>query len=345
MYKYKFSPIKTLCPICHSKKAHILYSVDSDQAAHLIFNKKKNNLQFNELKSQIESLWQGYLCDFIQCDECRFCYANPFISGNAAFYTLAYGMEAKYQSWKWDFQITYQTIQKMVGPGIQKSTYLLEIGAGNGTFARKVATSLLAKENILCIEYSEYGMNAINAEGIKCLSQDVREMDLDQFGGKFDIVCMFHVLEHMDQLDVLFEHLTKVTTEKASMFVAVPNFKQREFYDLHGIIEDVPPTHIGRWNWRCFEIIGKRHGWMVTGYEIEPQTFISKAYRFVSFRFTRSKLSSWLDQIHMRALRRIVKLICFGFYTLISLPVIISLNSSDLGVSQWVHLKKGLDGK
>jgi SAM-dependent methyltransferase len=268
MNTYKLTPRRVSCPICFSNRSNLLYSVESGQAAQHFVLKEVNEKRFSDLKSYIEMLWQGGACDVVRCSNCGFCFAVPYIAGDARFYSLAYD-RADYPSWKWEYQLTYETLQAMAQRREQKSIMLLEIGAGNGAFIKRVAPALTPKECVLCTEYSDYGKAEISRYGITCLSEDIRSMRTEELESQFDAICMFQVLEHMDGLDDLFGQLTMLARANGSLFVAVPNGRRIEFNELNGALLDMPPNHIGRWNKKCFEVMARRHGWAVIRHQVD----------------------------------------------------------------------------
>jgi SAM-dependent methyltransferase len=198
----------------------------------------------------------------------------------------------------------------------------------------------IPKEHVLCTEYSDYGRSEISGLGITCLQEDIRESGFAEHAHRFDVVCMFQVLEHLDDLDTLFERLTWLTKEQAHLFITVPNAKHREFFERHGFLEDIPPTHIGRWSPLSLSIIAKRHGWTLAGHKTEPQSYAAKAAKFVLFKFDRSGHPDWMDQIRLRSIRRLAKLMPLGWCALTSLSALFALRSPELGLSQWFHLRK-----
>lgn len=339
MRHYKLTLKEISCPVCHCTEVHILYSVTSEEAVYHVL-KDTDAQHFLQLKSHIETLWQRQTCDVVRCASCLFCFAHPYVAADERFYELVYS-RSFYADWKWEYQVTYEILYDMVIRSNQKNLKLLEIGAGDGAFVKKVSPELIPKENVLCTEYSDYGRSEINRYGITCLSKDIREMNAIEYKGNFDVICMFQVLEHMNGIDALFEHLNWLTRKQATLFIAVPNPQQREFYDMNGILEDIPPAHIGRWNRRCFDVIAKRHSWLVIKHETERQSFVSKAIRFVLFRYEYNyTLVKQIRRIRVRPIRRLLKAMWLSLCVLASLPAINALGSSKLGVSQWVHLRK-----
>lgn len=341
MKNYQSLPTtEVICPICHSEFGKVLWSVNSSQAAQHYVLKEVDPQRFLKLTSHIEHLWKQKTCDVVQCNNCSFCYSNPYIAGDDKFYALAYERTG-YPTWKWEHQLTYETLLHEDS----KDLKLLEIGAGDGAFIKRITPNLTSTQNLVCTEFSDYGRNQIQNYGIKCFSQDIREIKDKTLEGYFNVVCMFQVIEHMDRLESLFETLNCLTQPDANLFLSVPNLKHIEFSELNGGLMDMPPNHIGRWNRKCFEIIGKRWGWQIDRFEIEKTDLISKALLFYKYRFWRTSQQSGtfanqIVQIKNSYLSKIMRLLGTGFYSLTDLRLLKLLNSEDLGLSQWIHMKK-----
>jgi SAM-dependent methyltransferase len=333
------TPINVECPICHHPKAHVLYSVDSPTAArHFCAHDEQ---RFNHLKSIIESLWNSPKALFIQCQQCLFSYAYPFVEADKRFYEVAY-LHPNYVPWKWEYQITYDEIKRIYYSAKQVNFTLLEIGAGDGAFIKKISPQFTAKDKILCVEYSSYGKQEIGHYGIPCISEDIRTLKSAAYHNFFDVICMFQVLEHMSDIDSLFRQLTLITKNRGLLFIAVPNYKQREFYDQQGIREDIPPIHIGRWNKNCFNIIAHRYGWSIERHEFEPQNGISRIERFLSYAYQRGDvLSKRLGTNQNKYIRGLLTRFGLLLYALHNPQAVMTLlRSKEYGVSQWICLKK-----
>jgi SAM-dependent methyltransferase len=303
---------------------------------------EKDPERFLELVSHIENLWGQNTCEVVQCGKCGFSFSHPFIAGDKRFYSLAYSRSG-YPRWKWEFQLTYDLIlNRCSGSDIK----LLEIGAGDGAFVKRIAGEILPKENILCTEFSEYGRHDIEKFGVKCLSDDVRNISSPEYKGRFDIVCMFQVLEHMDRLDILFRKLNWLIKKGGSLFIAVPNPSRIEFNELNGALLDMPPNHIGRWNQKCFEAIGEQNGFRIEGYKVEESSFVPMAKRFIIYRLLRraQQSGSFENKLLMTKGRylRLMQLFGVAVNSISAIPALTRLNSR-LGNSQWVDLAKVKD--
>lgn len=342
MNQYKQEATKVKCPICYNEDAHILWSVNSKQAAQHFVLQERNPKRYTKLETHIRNLWNKGTCDVVRCDKCEFVFSNPYVSGNESFYRLAYDRSG-YPEWKWEYQQTYDILVRMTQPDIR----LLEVGAGEGAFIKKITEKLIPKKNILCTEYSTYGKGEIEKYGVKCLSEDIRQVSNECSEGEFDIICMFQVLEHMDKLDELFKRLADLVKEGGSLFIAVPNSKNIEFNELNGALLDMPPNHIGRWNKECFKKIGERNGFKVKEYKQEKSSFKLIAKQFLIYRFMRkaqenNTIANRICRIKKDKLFRVMRLMGVVFYSASAIPEIISILSrlEDLGDSQWVHYIK-----
>jgi len=345
MEKYSLIPKASRCPTCLGECGHVLYTVDSEQAAQHYVLRELDPERNLALKAHIEHLWGQRSCDIVRCANCGFCFADPYVGGDAPFYDLAHD-PSSYPGWKWEFGRTLNALVELRAEGKLRDFLLLEIGAGDGAFIKRIAPALTPKQNVLCTEYSAYGIDAVQEYGVDCRSQDVRVFPPEEYAGRFGVICMFQVLEHLDRLDELFNRLNFLSTNGAHLFIAVPNERRVEFNELHGSLLDMPPNHIGRWNRESFKFIAQRHGWGVVKHEVEvesPKRRLAKhvIYRYVRKRQDRHTLANRVERVRWPLARRILKASAVGLYASGSLPEIYTLLKAPmLGDSQWVHLQK-----
>jgi len=94
---------------------------------------------------------------------------------------------------------------------------LLDIGAGTGDFL------LVAKDNgwkSVGIEPSEKARNSAKSKGVELKS------NLSDFeDNSFDVITMWHVLEHVPNLEEQIKELKRLLKPNGSIIIAVPNFK------------------------------------------------------------------------------------------------------------------------
>ena len=206
--KYELAKINATCPLCAQDHCHRLYSVTAEKAAQHYVLREVFPERHARLVRYISRLWDHDDCSLVRCSNCQFVFAFPFRSGGAEFYSLAYTYGAeKYPREKWEYDETIRHLEHRRG----RQNRYLEIGAGSGAFVRKVIPDFVEPASATCIEYSQNGLEALLAMGIQCLNQDVRSAT-ELNGSQFDVICLFQVLEHMDDLDQLFTRLRQITS-------------------------------------------------------------------------------------------------------------------------------------
>jgi len=135
---------------------------------------------------------------------------------------------------KWSFQKKSKLIFSQ-NNGIGS---LLDIGAGTGDFLK------VAKE----IGWQVQGMEP-NKNAVKLASEKGIELkcSLNDFDGKqFDVITLWHVLEHIPNLEETIIKLSKLVKPNGTLIIAVPNFKS---FDA---------KHYGKF-WAAFDV--PRHLW------------------------------------------------------------------------------------
>lgn len=340
---YLLTPVIQECPVCKSSDAELLYTVSSEYAAQYYCLKESDSERQQKLKTEIERLWEGDSCRILRCRNCGFCYADPFIPGDSAFYSLFYD-NPEFPKWKWEYEETYQQLKLSLQNGSLSNPKVLEIGAGTGMFVQKIAGDLTPKENIVTIEYSEAGKNAIESLGIRSMQEDVRNMG-EEFRGYFDVICMYQVLEHMNDLDTVFTKLRELSTPGAQLFIAVPNSAMMTFYEENNAWQDNAPVHVGRWNRRSFEIIGERHMWKLEYHSPEPDTLLHRFLQFSLYKYVHHTKNSgtiynWAESRKNRLLRYGFQIPLISLMALRSLPKLSKLAPPGMGSSQLVRFAR-----
>jgi hypothetical protein len=257
MMGYSLEPISAPCPVCKSIKTELLYEVDSKTSAeHFIRYCGKLVDKGIFLQKIIKKVWGQDTCKVIRCLNCTFCYSLPYVEAGRDFYRQFEYSKKAYPLWRPEYDLTLKVLEN------KKDFSILEIAAGDGKFIQSVAPALTPLENVLCTEYSEGGMNEICNYGIKCVDTDFRSLE-----GKFDVICMFQILEHLAGIDKVFDKLNSLSHINTTLFISVPNDKRLEKRELKGGMLDIPPNHIGRWNRKCFNVVTKKHGWNIVKFE------------------------------------------------------------------------------
>lgn len=322
------------CPVCGSSGTKRLFGIDPDLAGKLIIpNHSGQSLRISE---EIGRLWPSGSCEFLSCPDCNFCFAWPFLAGNEEIYSALYYRDFEYPADKWEYSRAIGIIERLK-PTDQ--TTLLEVGAGNGTFLDKVSELLGDKKSIYSTEYSRAGVEEIERKGYRSFSKAVTELDHKEVPG-IDIVCMFQVLEHMDDLEGVFSSLNRITNSNAQLIVAVPNGTLRSFYDRRGIHLDVPPIHVGRYSEGTFRYLGNKFGWQINEVASEPQSYPVKVKKFIFYCFARFGPAVRTEQWNNSFLKHLFR---YSFQLLLvirHIRVLLFLARPGTGTSLLVHFNK-----
>ncbi|MCG2429956.1 class I SAM-dependent methyltransferase [Aequorivita sp. F64183] len=140
------------------------------------------------------------------------------------------------------FSFLYQTVKKWSLKNktnlIFKENYgvgsLLDVGAGTGDFL------IAAKNNGWKVAGVEPNKNALKLAFEKGIEL---ESNLDKFvGNQFDVVTLWHVLEHIPNLEETVMKLSKLVKPNGNLIIAVPNFKSYDanYYKEYWAAYDVP---------------------------------------------------------------------------------------------------------
>lgn len=164
------------------------------------------------------------------------------------------------------FDKVYQGVKKMmlnkkmewVNSQFPNKGKLLDIGAGTGEF-------LLAAQKkgwqIQGIEPDEDARKLASQKGIK-LVDDSSKLFTDQF----DVITMWHVFEHVYDLDVQIKELESLLKEDGLLIIAVPNYKSydavhyKEFWAAYDV-----PRHLWHFSRSSFQKLFKNSAFKLFG--------------------------------------------------------------------------------
>jgi len=131
---------------------------------------------------------------------------------------------------------------------------VLDIGCGRGTLLKEFKT---LGAQILGLERPEFPLTKECARFVSVGSLGEQRFD----GVKFDIIIIWHVLEHMFEVDEMLKDIANHLSETGLLVIAVPNFDscQQRLFSRHWFHLDIPRhlTHLDqKWLGDCLN----RHG-------------------------------------------------------------------------------------
>jgi 2-polyprenyl-3-methyl-5-hydroxy-6-metoxy-1,4-benzoquinol methylase len=162
-----------------------------------------------------------------QCNSCYFLFTNPRPSADeiGAYYQsqdyISHHDEAKDVMSKIYTSVRDYTIGqkvKMINEQSLKKGTLLDIGCGTGNFLGAI------KENGWKVFGTEPDSGAREVASKRVGASIFPDIQTDALNAqKFDVITLWHVLEHIHQLNETLEWLTKHLNENGTIIIAVPN--------------------------------------------------------------------------------------------------------------------------
>jgi 2-polyprenyl-3-methyl-5-hydroxy-6-metoxy-1,4-benzoquinol methylase len=325
-----------VCPICCSFEKSFLYKLSVEDIITEIA--QDGDLRREQLLRKIvTNLWGQNHASFYQCKECKYGYVQPYISGNAEYYTHLYYHHFNYPKEKWEFDMTLSSI--LSKPDFNKF-YVLEIGAGNGAFLEKIHNNGVKKERIYSSEYSKAACQEIILKGFQSTDLPFSEFVKNFPNLKFDTICMFQVLEHMDNIEELFTFLNQISHKDTFLYIAVPNALLREFLDIHGIHYDIAPTHVGKLPIETFRFLCQKFEWEINEYDYQPAKYFSKFRKFIFERYFKNRNAKKIEKINNVLLKHMVRYFYLMKIIIKYFAIIKNLRNNKYGTSFWIELKK-----
>lgn len=137
----------------------------------------------------------------------------------------------------------------------KKAGLLLDIGSGTGYFLNKmrekkwVVTGIEKSEDARLFAKQKFNIDCQNSEYLYNISPKTK-----------DVISMWHVLEHLEHLNTVMEHLHKILKDDGTLIIALPNKSSfdAEFYKEHWAAYDVP-RHLWHFSPNDFKYLIERH--------------------------------------------------------------------------------------
>jgi len=124
----------------------------------------------------------------------------------------------KYEQEHFWFKSRREFVKKVFIRYIKKESMIIEIGAGTGSISRMLLSE--GYDNISVGEVHENGLIYAKSYGIKKLFQF--NLVNTPFKEHFDVVCMFDVLEHIDNDDQALQNTLKIMKNDGYAILTVP---------------------------------------------------------------------------------------------------------------------------
>ena len=223
----------------------------------------------------------------VSCNSCDFTFTNPRPTDeNLGKYYLSDKYISHINTSKGLFENLYQIVRKYAI--VQKLKLLvsfsesknhLDIGCGTGEFLNACKNAGFRTKGV---EPSELARK----QAIKNYNLDIYEnTDLSQFeNSSFHTITMWHVLEHVPNLNETIENFSRILEKNGSVIIAVPNLKSwdAKYYKEFWAAWDVP-IHLWHFSKKTIEHLFKNHGFTLV--KTKPMIFDSFYVSLLSEEF------------------------------------------------------------
>ena len=159
---------------------------------------------------------------------------------------------------------------------------LLDIGAGTGDFL------LTAKQNgwnTIGVEPSEKAKGIAINKGIQ-FSDSTQELE----SHSFDVITMWHVLEHVPNLEIQIKELKRLVKTNGTIIIAVPNYKSYDanYYGKFWAAFDVP-IHFWHFSKKAIQLLFEKENLKLE--KVLPMKFDSFYVSLLSEKYKNGKMN------------------------------------------------------
>ena len=200
----------------------------------------------------------------VSCETCNFTFTNPRPKDESlAEYYKSDMYISHTNNTKGLFNWMYQTVRNYaIGTkvsllkSVKKSGRHLDIGCGTGEFLNACKNAGFSTEGIEPTELAR-------KQAIENFNLSVsKNTNLEQFqNNKFDSISMWHVLEHVPNLNETITQFDRVLNASGKVIIAVPNHKSWDanYYKEYWAAWDIP-IHLWHFSKETIEQLFNKHG-------------------------------------------------------------------------------------
>lgn len=281
--------MKNFCLLCGESNIKVVDIVSS------LLIKKLYKMQYN---INILSLNNDFYILY-DCTNCSLKFFSPTIPGDENLYE-----QLQQHSWYYlDDKDEYNTARKY----ISHTDNILEVGSGRGFFSKN-----LRCQSYKGLEFSAAAILLAKEEGIEIIKESV-EFHAIENEEKYDIVCAFQVLEHVENPAVFIRSCIKTLKKNGKLIFSIPSDDAFIGFMMNNVL-NMPPHHMTRWTDTCLRNIATLFEMKLIAVEHEilsdlhvpvyANSIIEEAFRQI-LRMKKKTLNPYFLYIHMRLLVKI----------------------------------------
>lgn len=268
-----------------------------------------------------------------ECSKCSAGILNPMPIGDASiFYPSQYlsaeqqkkASQKRFDLEKWyrynQYAFDFNLLERASGISFKNATSYVDIGCGSGE--RVTFASEQGCDNAWGVDKFDFAKSKSKNE-VKIINSDILAFKPKK---KFQIVSLFHVLEHLENPHEVLDHLQhKVLDKKGYIIIQVPNYGsiERRIFKSRWFCLDVP-RHVWQFNTTALGTLLDSSGYKVDAvYQLSaplhPVTIVPSIFKELDIQ------RIWVNKKHGNSYKKIMTLLWAGL-TVISIPLAILQN-------------------
>jgi SAM-dependent methyltransferase len=224
------------CPLGGAVRLECVADVDTETLIRLY---KRRGVDVRAIFNGVAQL--GFYC----CPSCDLRFFYPAIAGPPSFYE-----ELQQRHWYFEGEREEFAWGK---EKIGSSASVLEIGAGDGNFARVLDTC-----NYRGLEFTPKAVELGRQKGIELTEESIEDHSA-RAGQTYDVVCAFQVLEHVPDVHSFLEASLSCLKPGGHLLLAVPS-ADSFLPSCVNLFQNMPPHHLTWWSDRSLISIGRVFG-------------------------------------------------------------------------------------
>lgn len=248
---HDMSPLKEIgrCPLCSSTSYQTMQYYDINTLIQEWISQFRMN--------PVSETYQNAVLEKRKCTHCEGIFFNYRLDDTERMYEELAKMAGYYPRERWDFDAAIELIHQF------KPNEILEVGCGNGYFLDKIIN---LSSIILGTELNSQARSVCISKGLNVISER-----LDKIKGKFDMICSFQVLEHLEKPTEFIGQCLNLLNKHGKLIFSTPN-PEGVLKVIGGILE-IPPHHQFDFSYKAYEYIAKIFNLRIVAYQVQPLTF------------------------------------------------------------------------
>ena len=217
-----------------------------------------------EFDIDVEKYFRGLSSISIyECNATGYRFYYPFhIIGDASLYEQLQKRMGDHYYPRWKFENDVARL------AIQKDDTILDIGCGDGVFLARIKAEM-PDVKVTGIEFNQMAIDKCKAKGINVFNETIESFSAK--GHTFDVVTMFQVLEHIQEIKPFLDAAIKVLRPGGKLVIGVPHSNPYLFVDRKYDALNCPPHHMGLWNSKAFNSLAVYFPIELSGLQVDPE--------------------------------------------------------------------------